>query len=73
MESSDTQRSGLLSAEAKVHLRHYWQVILERRWLVVIGFFLCVGASAFYLMRAPKIYRATAIIQIDRESDGLFS
>src|SRR5690606_752219 len=52
---------------------HYWQVILERRWLVVIGFFLCILAAALYLLKAPKIYRATSIIQIDREAEGLFS
>lgn len=73
MESSETSRSGLLSVETKVHLRHYWQVVLERRWLVIIGFFLCLLGATLYLLRAPKIYRATAIIQIDRESDGLFS
>lgn len=73
MESQDNTRSGLLSAEARVHLRHYWQVVLERRWLVVVGFFFCILASGLYLLRAPKIYRATASIQIDRESEGLFS
>lgn len=73
MESSDSTSRGLLSAEAKVHLRHYWQVVLERRWLVVLGFFFCILASSLYLLRAPKIYRATATIQIDRESEGLFS
>lgn len=73
MDSSEKARSGLLSAEAKVHFRYYWQVVLERRWLVIIGFFLCLFGAALYLMRAPKIYRATAVIQIDREADGLFS
>ncbi|MCC7375059.1 MAG: polysaccharide biosynthesis tyrosine autokinase [Verrucomicrobiales bacterium] len=73
MESSDSSNRGLFSAEAKVHLRHYWQVVLERRWLVVLGFFFCILASSLYLLRAPKIYRATATIQIDRESEGLFS
>lgn len=73
MEASDNARSGLLSAETKVHLRHYWQVILERRWLVVIGFFLCMLASALYLLKAQRIFRAIAIIEINREMDGMFS
>lgn len=73
MESTEQGRGGLLSAEARVHLRHYWQVMLERRWLVVIGFFLCLVASSLYLLKASKIYRASAVIQIDREADGLFS
>lgn len=73
MEPSESSRGGLLSAEAKVHFRHYWQVVLERRWLVVIGFFLCLIGSALYLLRAPRIFRAAAVIQIDRETEGLFS
>ena len=73
MESSDSSRGGLLSAETKVHLRHYWQVVLERRWLVVIGFFLCMLASSLYLLKAQRIYRAVAIIEINREMDGMFS
>lgn len=73
MESTESPKSGLLSAETKVHLRYYWQVILERRWLVVIGFFLCLLAASLYLLKAPKIYRANAMIQIDRESEGLYS
>ncbi|MGE3309425.1 MAG: GumC family protein [Limisphaerales bacterium] len=73
MESSENSRGGLLSAETKVHLRHYWQVILERRWLVVIGFFLCMLASALYLLKAQRIYRAVAVIEINREMDGVFS
>lgn len=73
MDSPENSRSGLISAEAKVHFRHYWHIVLERRWLVIIGFFLCLLGTTLYLLRAPKIYRATAIIQIDRETDGLFS
>jgi capsular exopolysaccharide synthesis family protein len=73
MEASDNARGGLLSAETKVHLRHYWQVILERRWLVVIGFFLCILAAALYLLKAQRVYRAIAIIEINREMDGMFS
>ncbi len=73
MEPSESSHAGLLSAEAKVHVRQYWQIVLERRWLVIIGFFLCLLGSTLYLLKAPKIYRAVATIQIDRESDGLFS
>ncbi|HMO63629.1 MAG TPA: polysaccharide biosynthesis tyrosine autokinase [Verrucomicrobiota bacterium] len=64
---------GMLSPETKMNLRHYWQIVLERRWLVIIGFALCVLASVIYLMKAPKIFRATAIIQIDREAEGAFN
>lgn len=73
MASNESSQSSLISAQTKVHLRHYWQVTLEHRWLVIIGFFFCILGATIYLLRAPRIYRATAIIQIDRESDGLFS
>jgi capsular exopolysaccharide synthesis family protein len=64
---------GVLSPEAKLNLRHYWQVVLERRWLVLTGLGLCLLAAGAYYLKAPKIYRATAIIQIDREFEGAFN
>src|SRR4030095_5339961 len=36
------------------------------------GFFLCILVAALYILKAKKIYRAVAIIQIDRENEGVF-
>ncbi|MFN0067308.1 MAG: GumC family protein [Limisphaerales bacterium] len=72
-ERPDHPHRGVLSVETKMNLRHYWQIILERRWLVIIGFALCMLGAVIYLLKAPKIYRATSIIQIDREAEGAFN
>src|SRR5688500_1133574 len=50
------------------NLRHYWHLILERRWLVLASFFTILVLTAVYLVRATPIYSASVHIQIDRES-----
>jgi capsular exopolysaccharide synthesis family protein len=57
--------------EEEVHLRDYWRVILRRRW-TIITFFLVVVTTvtlASFLMR--PLYKAKAIIQIDKESPNI--
>ena len=56
------------SMAQNVNLRHYWHVILERRWLVMTAFFTIMLLTAIYLYRATPIYSASVRIQIDRES-----
>src|SRR5688572_26625089 len=51
-----------------LNLRHYWHVVLERRWLVITAFFTILLLTAIYLFRAMPIYSAVVRIQIDRES-----
>jgi polysaccharide biosynthesis transport protein len=51
-----------------LNLRHYWHVVLERRWLVITAFFTILLLTAIYLFRATPIYSAVVRIQIDRES-----
>src|SRR5437763_338649 len=52
------------------NLRHYWHVVLERRWLVITAFFTILILTAIYLFRAVPIYQASARIQIDRENNN---
>ena len=59
--------------EEKINLRHYWHVILERRWLVVTAFFSVFALCLIYLFHAQRIYQATARMQIDRESDNVLN
>ncbi|MEO8426647.1 MAG: polysaccharide biosynthesis tyrosine autokinase [Verrucomicrobiota bacterium] len=56
-----------------VNLRHYWHVILERRWLVIAAFVSVFVLSLIYLVKAPRIYQAVARIQIDREADNILN
>jgi protein tyrosine kinase modulator len=40
-------------------------VILRRRWLIIIPFCLAMLAGIFYALRAPKIYEASTLILIE--------
>src|SRR5688572_18134054 len=51
------------------NLRHYWHVVLERRWLVITAFFTILILTAIYLFRAVPIFQASVRIQIDRENN----
>ncbi len=57
----------------EIDLRRYWQILLERRWLVISVFLLTLLLTAIYLARATKIYSATARIQINRESENILN
>src|SRR5437899_795940 len=59
--------------EERINLRHYWHVILERRWLVVTAFFSVFALCLIYLFNARRIYQAAARMQIDRESDNVLN
>jgi len=52
----------------QLNLRFYWYAILERRWLVLITFLIVMSGALVYLMKAPRIYRATVQLQIDPET-----
>lgn len=53
--------------DGKLNLRHYWHIILERRWLVVVSFICICLLTVIYLFKATKVYEATVRVQIDRE------
>ncbi len=65
--SAGTSENGLGQSAS---LRHYWHVVLERRWLVITAFFTIVILTAIYLFRAVPIYQASVRIQIDRENNN---
>lgn len=54
-------------SQENVNLRHYWHVLLERRWLVIASFFSVFILSLIYLFKAPKIYQAITLLEINRE------
>ena len=54
-------------AEEVVNLRHYWHVILARRWLMLATFVTIMAMVAVYLFKAERIYAATTRLQIDRD------
>ncbi len=59
--------------EESINLRHYWHVVLERRWLVITAFFSVFALCLIYLFKATPIYQATARMQIDREFESVLN
>ncbi|MFQ5874773.1 MAG: GumC family protein, partial [Dehalococcoidia bacterium] len=53
-------------AEAEVHLREYWYVILKHRWLIGAVAVTVVAVSAIGSFLQTPQYKATALIQVDR-------
>lgn len=58
---------------ASFNLRHYWYVVLERRWIILFTFAAVLGLAGFFVYSAPKLYTASARLQIDRETEGHIS
>src|SRR5882672_6695086 len=73
MENATWEPADKALHEEKVNLRHYWHVILERRWLVIAAFCSVFALCLIYLFKATRIYQATTRIQIDRESDNVLN
>src|SRR5437870_12787174 len=73
MENATWEAADKALHAEKLHLRHYWHVILERRWLVIAAFCSVFALCLIYLFKATRIYQATTRIQIDRESDNVLN
>jgi capsular exopolysaccharide synthesis family protein len=57
--------------EETPNLRHYWHMILERRWLVITAFVSMFSLCLIYLFKATPIYQASVRMQIDKEIDNV--
>jgi len=55
---------------SNLNVRHYWHIVLERRWLVIATFVSVFVLCLVYLFKAPRIFAATARLQIDREAEA---
>lgn len=55
-------------ASSNLNIRYYWHVVLQRRWLVIATFVSVFVLCLVYLFKAPRIYAASARLQIDREA-----
>jgi uncharacterized protein involved in exopolysaccharide biosynthesis len=71
MDEENLLQPGQSSTEEAVNLRHYWHIILERRWLVIAAFISVFVLSLIYLFKATPIFKAATKIQIDRESESI--
>ncbi|MGV3774028.1 MAG: GumC family protein [Verrucomicrobiales bacterium] len=59
--------------EKNVNFRHYWHILLERRWLVISSFLCILLLTAIYLFKAPRIYQAVVRLQINKESENFLN
>src|SRR5205809_3219969 len=73
MDNGASDSAEAVQPEEKINLRHYWHVILERRWLVVAAYCSVFALCLIYLFNAQRIFQATARMQIDRESDNVLN
>ncbi len=52
------------SATDTIDLRHYLQVVLERRRLIAIAVVAVMGLALLYSLLAPKSYRSKAVVEV---------
>ncbi len=68
--SIEGEASGSSGGGSSLNLRHYWYVLLERRWLVICAYLAVLILAGVYLYTSPRIFRATTRLQINPESES---
>jgi polysaccharide biosynthesis transport protein len=56
---------GQEGGETSLDLRHYWNVIKKRRWIIFTTMAVVTALAVVTTMRKPKVYRATATVIVD--------
>jgi uncharacterized protein involved in exopolysaccharide biosynthesis len=51
----------------QAHLSDYLTILRRRKWFIILFWLLVMGLAAFYLYNQKQIYRATALIMIERK------
>lgn len=73
-DSLQSQQVGTLGGgDPSINLRQYWHVILERRWLIVATWSVCIILGVLYAFQATPMFRAVARLQIDPENQGVLN
>jgi polysaccharide biosynthesis transport protein len=60
-------------AEEEVHLRDYLNIILKRRWIVLIFLISVVVTSMILTFTMIPLYKSTTVMRINRESPNVLS
>jgi len=50
----------VFAEEEEIHLINYLNVVLKRRWLIIIGVFFCVVFTGIYSKTRPPVFTASA-------------
>ncbi len=53
--------------EFELNLSQYVQILSRRRWIIVLVFVPVAGIAAAYAFLTPPVYRATTVINIEKE------
>jgi len=56
------------SEEEQIDLRKYYRIIRKRLWYIILVVVVVMSGVTFYTLKLPKIYRATATIQIETKA-----
>jgi len=57
--------------ESAESLLEYWQIIVRRRWTIIGIALLVIVTIMIGVMKQRKMYRATAVLQVDRENTSV--
>jgi capsular exopolysaccharide synthesis family protein len=56
--------------DVELNLTQYVDIIARRRWIVLLIFVLAVGGAAAYAFLAAPVFRATTVVDIERETSS---
>src|SRR5262245_58715185 len=54
--------------QREIHLRDHWRTVWHRRWTALATFLLVVGPVLGYSLLAPRIYEATATVEVQPQA-----
>ena len=54
--------------EVELNLSQYVEIIYRRRWIILLIFVGVFSASAYYAFMTPPVFRATTVLNIERET-----
>ena len=56
------------SAAVAFDFHHLFHLLLRKWWVIALLTVLSVGAAVLYLMKAPKVYQSTAVVEVESKS-----
>src|SRR6516165_8209399 len=56
------------SAAVAFDFHHLFYLLLRKWWVIALLTVLSVGAAVLYLMKAPKVYQSTAVVEVESKS-----
>ena len=69
MPNTTDKEEGLVFEPGEFHIIEYVNMLLKRRWLIIIGAFICVVFAGIYFKMQPPVYTASARFLPSREQD----